>query len=62
MFSDPLLAVNDWIGEHRLQLTVITFAIVFVAVWRNVRKGGPLIETPAELEDELTAIEQKEES
>jgi membrane protein DedA with SNARE-associated domain len=62
VFSDPLLAVNDWIGDHRLQLTVITFAIVFVAVWRNVRKSGYLIETPAELEEELTAIEHEEES
>jgi membrane protein DedA with SNARE-associated domain len=56
-FSDPILAVNDWIGAHRLQLTIITFALVGVGVWRTVRKGVHPIETPAELADELTAAE-----
>jgi membrane protein DedA with SNARE-associated domain len=41
-FADPILAVNDWIGDHRLQLTVITFAIVAIAVWRSARKANPL--------------------
>ncbi len=41
-FADPILAVNDWIGGHLLQLTVITFALVAIAVWRSARKGNPL--------------------
>jgi membrane protein DedA with SNARE-associated domain len=56
-FSEPLLAVNDWIGAHRLQLTLITFAIVAVGVWRSVRKGVHPIETPAELAEDLSAAE-----
>ena len=57
VFSDPLLEVNDWIGEHRLQLTLITFAIVAVGVLRTMRKGLHPIETPAELAEELRATE-----
>lgn len=56
-FSDPLLAFNDWIGAHRLQLTLITFAIVLISVWRSMRKGVHPIETPTELAEELTAAE-----
>ena len=40
VFADPLLAVNEWIGEHRLQLTAVTFAIVAISVWRTMRKGS----------------------
>ena len=54
VFSDPLLAVNEWIGEHRLQLTALTFAIVAISVWRTMRKGMPPIETPTDLAEELT--------
>jgi membrane protein DedA with SNARE-associated domain len=50
VFSDPLLAANDWIGDHRLQLTIATFAIVMIGVWRSMRRGEPLVETPADLE------------
>lgn len=57
VFSDPLLTANDWIGDHRWQLTIATFAIVMVGVWRSVRKGEPLIETPAELSAELDQAE-----
>jgi membrane protein DedA with SNARE-associated domain len=53
VFSDPLLTANDWIGDHRWQLTIATFAIVMVGVWRSMRKGEALIETPAELSAEL---------
>jgi hypothetical protein len=44
VFSDPLLAVNDWIGTHRIQLTLLTFAMVTVGVWRSVKKGESPIE------------------
>ena len=57
VFADPILSFNDWIGDHRIQLTLVTFAIVGVGVWRSVRKGVIPIETPAELADELTAAE-----
>jgi membrane protein DedA with SNARE-associated domain len=57
VFSDPLLAANDWIGDHRWQLTVATFAIVMVGVWRNLRKGEHLIETPGDLDAEIKAAE-----
>ena len=57
VFSDPLLSFNHWIGDHRLQLTLLTFAIVVVGVWRTARKGEHPIETPAELAEELEAAE-----
>ncbi len=52
-FSDPLLAFNDWIGAHRLQLTLITITLVVLATWRSVRKGEAPIETPTELAEAL---------
>jgi membrane protein DedA with SNARE-associated domain len=59
-FADPLLAVNGWIGDHRLQLTVITFTLVALGVWRSTRKGMRPIETPGDLADELTAADGDE--
>jgi membrane protein DedA with SNARE-associated domain len=41
-FADPILAVDSWISDHRLQLTVISFALVGIAVWRSARKANPL--------------------
>ncbi len=58
VFADPLLSVNHWIGAHRLQLTLVTFALVAVGVWRSMRKGKHPIETPTELVEELTAAER----
>jgi membrane protein DedA with SNARE-associated domain len=57
VFSEPILAVNDWIGSHRIQLTLLTIALVAVGVWRSVRKGDHPIETPGELGHELTEAE-----
>jgi membrane protein DedA with SNARE-associated domain len=54
-FSDPILELNDWIGEHRLVLTGITFALTFLLVARSARRGRDRIETPAELAEELEA-------
>jgi membrane protein DedA with SNARE-associated domain len=62
VFADPLLSVNHWIGAHRLQLTLLTFALVAFGVWRSMRKGKHPIETPAELVDELTAAERDDAS
>ena len=56
-FADPLLAVNDWIGDHRLQLTLITFGLVGFTIWRTMRKGQHPFETPAELAGELDVAE-----
>ena len=58
VFSDPLLAANRWIGHHRIQLTLLTFAIVAVTMWRTARKGQHPIETPSELAEELEAAER----
>jgi membrane protein DedA with SNARE-associated domain len=52
-FSDPILSFNNWIGEHRLQLTALTFTIVAVAVWRSTRKGRKQIESPSDILQEL---------
>lgn len=57
VFSDPILSVNHWIGDHRIQLTLLTFAIVAVGVWRSMRKGEHVIETPTELAQEISAAE-----
>jgi membrane protein DedA with SNARE-associated domain len=59
-FADPILAVNDWIGDHRLQLTLVTFGLVAFTVWRSMRKGQLPIETPAELAAELDVAEGDE--
>jgi membrane protein DedA with SNARE-associated domain len=55
-FSDPILSFNSWIGEHRLQLTAVTFTIVGIAIWRSARKGRPPLETPEELAEELVEV------
>jgi membrane protein DedA with SNARE-associated domain len=60
VFADPLLAVNDWIGEHRIQLTILTIAIVAFGVWRTMRKGQRPIDTPDDLAAELAAAEHDE--
>lgn len=54
-FSDPILALNDWIGEHRLWLTAITFGTVFVVALRRGLRGRGEIETPGELAEELAS-------
>jgi membrane protein DedA with SNARE-associated domain len=54
-FADPILAVNDWIGDHRWQLTLITFSLVAIAIWRQSRKRGGILESPRELQEELEA-------
>jgi membrane protein DedA with SNARE-associated domain len=59
-FSDPILSVNDWIGDHRWQLTVVTFALVGIAVWRSMNKGIPPLETPSELGEELAEAAAEE--
>jgi membrane protein DedA with SNARE-associated domain len=56
-FSEPILAFNGWIAEHRLVLTVATVGIVAVAVWRASAKGRNQLETPAELAEELEEVD-----
>jgi membrane protein DedA with SNARE-associated domain len=58
VFAEPILSVNRWIGAHRLQLTLLTFAVVAVGIWRSTRKGARPIETPAELAEELSDAER----
>jgi membrane protein DedA with SNARE-associated domain len=55
VFADPLLSVNHWIGAHRIQLTLLTIAIVALGVWRSARRGEKQIETPDDLAAELDA-------
>jgi membrane protein DedA with SNARE-associated domain len=58
-YADPILSFNRWIGEHRLQLTAITFTIVVIAIWRQSRKGRAALETPGELAEELLEAQQE---
>src|SRR5258705_19930 len=60
VFADPILAFNDWIGDHRIPLTLVTFGLVFFAVWRQMRKGGFPIESPTELAGELDELGEVE--
>jgi membrane protein DedA with SNARE-associated domain len=55
-FADPILAFTRWIGDNRLWLTGITFAIVIVTVVHAQRKGRDVVETPAELAEELEEV------
>jgi membrane protein DedA with SNARE-associated domain len=52
-FSDPILAVNDWISDNRLVLTALTFGVTFALVARSAWKGRDVLETPEELAAEL---------
>jgi membrane protein DedA with SNARE-associated domain len=54
-FSDPILAINDWIGEHRLVLTAITFGITMIVIGRSMRQGRDPIETTDEMARDLEA-------
>ena len=54
-FSDPILAVNDWIADNRIWLTVLTFGFVFIVAVRSARRGRDEIETPAEMAAQLEA-------
>ena len=56
-FSEPILAFNGWIGDHRLVLTALTFGLTFLLIARSARRGRGPIETPAELAEELAAEE-----
>ena len=56
-FSEPILAFNGWIGDHRLVLTALTFGLTFLLIARSARRGRGAIETPAELAEELAAEE-----
>ncbi|HVJ98412.1 MAG TPA: hypothetical protein VNC41_16405 [Acidimicrobiia bacterium] len=59
-FSDPILSLNNWIGEHRLQLTALTFTIVAIAVYRSTRKGQKAIEMPSDIVEELEEVRLEE--
>jgi membrane protein DedA with SNARE-associated domain len=59
-YADPILSFNEWIGEHRLQLTLLTCAIVGIAVVRSSRRGRHPLETPAELAEELREAQEEE--
>jgi membrane protein DedA with SNARE-associated domain len=56
VFAGPILAVTDWIGEHALVLTLITFGIVMITVVRSQRRGQDVIETPGEIAEELDEL------
>jgi membrane protein DedA with SNARE-associated domain len=58
-FAEPILSVNDWIGDHRWQLTVVTFGLVAFAVWRQTRKQGRVLESPSELREEMRAATEE---
>ena len=53
VYAKPILSFNHWIGEHRLQLTALSFTIVVIAIWRQSRKGKRALETPSDLAEEL---------
>jgi membrane protein DedA with SNARE-associated domain len=55
-FSDPILALNGWIGRNRLPLTIITFGITLILVARSARRGRNPLETPGELSTELGEV------
>ena len=38
-FSEPILAFNGWIGDHRLVLTAITFGLTFLLSPAARRRG-----------------------
>ena len=48
-FSEPILAFNGWIGDHRLVLTALTFGHHVPADRPQRGTGRDPIETPAEL-------------
>ena len=60
VFADPILAFAGWIGENRLWLTAVTFAIVTISVVPRSGAVRNIIETPSELADELEEVALEE--
>ncbi len=58
-YSDPILDVTGWIGDHRVGLTLLSASIVGLIVWRSVRSGRGELETPDLLEAELEQIAEE---
>jgi membrane protein DedA with SNARE-associated domain len=61
-FEEPIGAVNDWIGEHRWQLTAVTITLVTLGALRSARKGMSQFETPSELEEELAEASEPDDA
>jgi membrane protein DedA with SNARE-associated domain len=61
-FSDPILKFNNWIGDNRAWITIITVGIVVITIATSMRKGRTPLETPTELADELEAAESDDET
>ena len=61
-FSDPILKFNNWIGDNRAWITIITVGIVVITIATSMRKGRTPLETPAELADELEQAESDDEA
>ena len=60
-FDKPITVIVDWIGDHRLILLVISFALVGLSIALEARKGeteiGSLTHLDDELEEELDEVE-----
>jgi len=61
-FSDPILKFNNWIGDNRAWITIITVGIVVITIATSMRKGRTPLETPTELADELEQAESDDET
>ena len=59
IFASPILHLNHWIGAHRIELTLLTIALVAFGVWRGSRKGRLTVESPSELAEELHEAEDE---
>jgi len=60
-FDKPITVIVDWIGDHRLILLVISFALVGLSIALEARRGeteiGSLTHLDDELEEELDEVE-----
>jgi membrane protein DedA with SNARE-associated domain len=59
-FERPLDTIVDWIGEHRLILLVISFALVGLSIALEARRGETEIGSLTHLDDELEEIDEQD--
>ncbi len=61
-FDRPLNALVDWIGDHRLILLVVSFALVGLSIALEARRGETEVTSLAHLDDELEELDSQRSS
>jgi membrane protein DedA with SNARE-associated domain len=57
VFERPIAVLVDWIGDHRLILLVLSFALVGLSIALEARRGETEVTSLAHLDDELEQLD-----